>query len=97
MKLALTWQSAFYFCIMEFGHDPNYFPNPEKFDPTRWLKSDQAQHQEGWFAFGSGTKSCIGNRMGMVCACVSGHTHKIDGKQNYFVQVDAEVQCEKIK
>lgn len=49
--------------------NPSAFPNPEKWDPSRWLESDAAQWKEmhRWFwAFGSGSRMCAGNSFGML-------------------------------
>jgi cytochrome P450 len=45
-----------------FMHDnPQYFPNPEVFDPDRWLKAD-AERRLGKYLvnFSKGTRSCLG-------------------------------------
>ena len=45
-----------------FMHDnPQYFPNPEVFDPDRWLKAD-AERRLGKYLvnFAKGTRSCLG-------------------------------------
>jgi len=45
-----------------FMHDnPQYFPNPEVFDPDRWLKAD-AELRLGKYLvnFSKGTRSCLG-------------------------------------
>lgn len=39
-------------------NDPEYFPEPEKFDPDRFLDADQKQHM---CIFGFGLHRCIGN------------------------------------
>jgi cytochrome P450 len=42
-------------------HDPRYYPDPEKFDPTRWTPAAQAQRPKfTYFPFGGGTRICIG-------------------------------------
>ncbi|XP_074088797.1 cholesterol side-chain cleavage enzyme, mitochondrial [Macrotis lagotis] len=46
--------------VFAMGKDPNFFPNPDKFDPSRWL------HEETYFralSFGFGTRQCIGRRI----------------------------------
>jgi cytochrome P450 len=41
--------------------DQNYFPNPTKFDPDRWLNPKEARRLEKAFVpFGKGTRACVG-------------------------------------
>lgn len=45
--------------------DKSFFPNPEEFQPERWLLDDgQPNHklQKFLIAFGKGTRSCIGEQ-----------------------------------
>ncbi|XP_044539425.1 cholesterol side-chain cleavage enzyme, mitochondrial-like, partial [Gracilinanus agilis] len=46
--------------LFAMGRDSNFFPNPEKFDPRRWL------HEDTYFralSFGFGPRQCIGRRI----------------------------------
>lgn len=43
--------------------DPKFFPNPEKFDPLRFIDGDKNLQ---FFAFGSGPRTCIGSRFAMI-------------------------------
>ena len=48
-------------------HDPEFFPEPEKFKPERFLKGnadDIIPHT--WRPFGSGNRVCIGQRFAMM-------------------------------
>jgi cytochrome P450 len=39
----------------------NYFPNAQKFDPTRWLDPKDARRMEkAWVPFSKGTRACVG-------------------------------------
>lgn len=42
-------------------HDPRYFPNPERFDPDRWLNNENNDRQKlSYFPFLTGPNRCIG-------------------------------------
>jgi cytochrome P450 len=47
--------------------DPRYFPDPQKFDPDRWLpeRSQKLPHF-AYFPFGGGPRQCIGNSFAMM-------------------------------
>lgn len=48
-------------------HDPQYFPEPEKFDPERF--NDDNKHNisaDVYTPFGTGPRNCIGNRFALM-------------------------------
>ncbi|XP_011494402.1 PREDICTED: cytochrome P450 6a8-like [Ceratosolen solmsi marchali] len=50
-------------------HDPNYYPDPEKFDPTRFSKENSAdRHPATYLSFGIGPRYCFGKRLGLFQA-----------------------------
>lgn len=51
--------------------DPNVFPNPESFEPERWLETgknaDELAHMEkSFFPFGGGSRPCIGRHISLI-------------------------------
>ncbi len=41
-------------------HDPAAYPDPESFDPERWITGDADKQSKNWLVFGTGPHYCIG-------------------------------------
>jgi cytochrome P450 len=54
------------------GRDPHVFPDPERFDPDRWLPGRVSSAQRGAMVpFSAGSRKCIGDSFGMAEATLA--------------------------
>lgn len=53
-------------------HDPEVYPQPDSFDPERWITGDAESKSKNWLVFGTGPHYCLGqtyaqlNLIGMI-------------------------------
>lgn len=53
--------------IFAWHHDPQHFPNPEKFDPDRFnVDNIKNQNLAAYAPFGIGARNCIGSRFALM-------------------------------
>ncbi|KAJ7999276.1 hypothetical protein DPEC_G00213750 [Dallia pectoralis] len=50
-------------CHFATSRNASYFPNPDAFQPDRWLNRDRGHHPYASVPFGVGKRSCIGRRI----------------------------------
>ncbi|KAL4947673.1 cytochrome P450 [Aspergillus filifer] len=43
-------------------HDAEAYPNPEVFDPERWITGDAEKQTKNWLVFGAGAHDCLARR-----------------------------------
>ncbi|KAK2043666.1 cytochrome P450 [Colletotrichum somersetense] len=43
-------------------HDPEVYPNPDLFDPDRWIAGDAESKTRNWLVFGAGPHDCLARR-----------------------------------
>ncbi|KAH6626734.1 cytochrome P450 [Chaetomium sp. MPI-SDFR-AT-0129] len=43
-------------------HDPAAYPNPDMFDPDRWITGDAESKTKNWLVFGAGAHDCLARR-----------------------------------
>jgi len=66
-KLHIDKGSLLYIPIFGFQHDPQYFPNPQKFDPERFSDENKSRIIPGtYIPFGIGPRNCIGSRFALM-------------------------------
>ncbi|CAL8339416.1 unnamed protein product [Merluccius merluccius] len=50
-------------CHFATSRDPAVFPNPDEFQPQRWLSRGESHHPYASVPFGFGKRSCVGRRI----------------------------------
>lgn len=65
--LVLKKGTPVYIPMMGMHYDPEYFPEPDKFDPERFSEQNKQKRPNNvYFPFGDGPRLCIGMRLGLL-------------------------------
>ncbi|XP_050485243.1 cytochrome P450 6k1-like [Bombus huntii] len=65
--LVLEKDTPIFISTMGSHYDPQYFPNPEKYDPLRFTEeAKRARPSFAYLPFGEGPRVCIGMRLGLM-------------------------------
>ncbi|XP_059612807.1 probable cytochrome P450 6a23 [Phlebotomus argentipes] len=66
-KVTIKKGTRIFVPIYGLHHDPEYYPNPDKFDPERFTKEAIASRPQcTYIPFGDGPRVCIGMRFGLM-------------------------------
>jgi len=59
--------TATYIPVYGIHHDPQYYPDPQRFDPERFTQENiKERHQFTYLPFGAGPRVCLGRRFAMM-------------------------------
>ncbi|KAM0726147.1 Cytochrome P450 6k1 [Formica fusca] len=65
--LILEKGTPIYISMLGMHFDPEYFPDPHKFDPERFNEENKRNRPSCvYFPFGDGPRACIGTRLGLL-------------------------------
>ncbi|CAH2087331.1 unnamed protein product [Euphydryas editha] len=68
-KVTLESGTAVFINVIGMQYDPQYFPEPNKFDPDRFLPENKNNIElYSYLPFGEGPKFCIGKKFGLMTA-----------------------------
>uniref|UniRef100_A0A182S4Z6 Uncharacterized protein n=1 Tax=Anopheles funestus TaxID=62324 RepID=A0A182S4Z6_ANOFN len=70
-KFTIDKGALIFIPIVGMHFDPQYYPNPERFDPERFNEENKKKIQSGtYLPFGAGPRNCIGSRFALMEAKV---------------------------
>lgn len=66
-RIVIEKGKNFFVPVWAIHNDPNYFPDPNKFDPERFSDENRSNIQEyTYIPFGVGPRNCIGSRFALM-------------------------------
>nr|AGI03845.1 cytochrome P450 6BQ9 [Tribolium castaneum] len=81
--------------VLAIHTDPEYYPNPEKFDPEHFSEENiKSRPGFTWLPFGDGPRICIGMRFGMMqskvglATILKNYKIKLNNKTEFPIKVD---------
>ncbi|KAI4460034.1 cytochrome p450 [Holotrichia oblita] len=81
--------------IKGIQYDPEYYPDPHKFDPLRFTEENKnKRHQFSFMPFGEGPRICLGMRFGLMQAkvglvsLIGNFKFKLNSKTSIPVKID---------
>jgi cytochrome P450 len=84
----------FFFSQYIMGRDPQYFPNPLRFDPGRFTPENKASRPKfTYFPFGGGSRQCIGESFAWMEGVFSIATLAQRWRMHYLGTTPPEVQA----
>ena len=84
----------FFFSQYIMGRDPQYFPDPLRFDPDRFTPENKAaRHKFTYFPFGGGSRQCIGESFAWMEGVFSIATLAQRWRMTYLGSAPPEVQA----
>jgi cytochrome P450 len=80
--------------IHHIHHDRRWWPEPEEFDPNRFLQgADNGRHRSAYLPFGGGRRICIGQSFAMMemvlMAAIMSQRYTFDLKPGHPVELEA--------
>ncbi|XP_053679513.1 probable cytochrome P450 9f2 [Anopheles nili] len=67
LKFTMDKGTSVFIPISGLHHDPQYFPNPSKFDPERFSEANREKiNPSTYLPFGIGPRNCIGSRFALM-------------------------------
>ncbi|KRT80270.1 cytochrome P450 [Oryctes borbonicus] len=90
-------EDAVFIPIKGIHYDPEYYPDPHKFDPTRFTEENKSKrHPFTFLPFGEGPRICIGMRFGLMQAkvglasLIANFKFKLNPKTELPVKLDSK-------
>ncbi|XP_037939487.1 probable cytochrome P450 6d5 [Teleopsis dalmanni] len=70
-KMVIKKGTAIIISLFGMHRDPEYFPDPMRYDPERFLEENMNYNSVAYMPFGEGPRHCIAQRMGRLNAKVA--------------------------